>query len=304
MSTMIITMALPVFRLWFDGEGGGAEGGGAAEAPTPISPRQIARAEAAAKEAETAEPEEKTPEQVAADRQKAWQDMISGEYKDLYDADVRRQIDRRFSEGQQNAQEVQRMRDMMSLLSIRYGTAEGDLDSLYNALRNDSAYLERAAYDAGVPVEEYQKREDVMVENRALHAQLAARESRERSWRETQLFSAKAAKEDMAKKYPGFNLADEINSDKDFLSLIRSGMPIERAYRMVHVEDLVKSTAESAAAATEKRVTDNVRARGARPQAAGAANNGFTARTDVHSLTKEQRADIARRAMRGEVITL
>ena len=57
------------------------------------------------------------------------------------------------------------------------------------------------------------------------------------------------------------------------------------------------------AALTEKAVVDSVRAKGARPAENGAApRSAFVVKSDVNKLTKEDRATIALKAMRGEHI--
>ena len=52
-----------------------------------------------------------------------------------------------------------------------------------------------------------------------------------------------------------------------------------------------------------QQVTDNVRARGARPAENGVSSgSGFLVKSDVSKLTKKDRAEIARRAAHGEKI--
>ena len=61
---------------------------------------------------------------------------------------------------------------------------------------------------------------------------------------------------------------------------------------------------QSAARAAEKQVVDTIRAKGARPAENGtAAQSAFTVKDDVSKLTREDRAEIARRAARGDSIS-
>ena len=54
----------------------------------------------------------------------------------------------------------------------------------------------------------------------------------------------------------------------------------------------------------EQLVTDNIRAKGSRPLENGTSQQGaFIVKNDVNALTKEDRAEIARRVRRGEVIS-
>ena len=92
----------------------------------------------------------------------------------------------------------------------------------------------------------------------------------------------------------------EINTNPDFLALLQRGVSVEQAYKVLHMDDfLSKATAQA-----EKTVTDNIRARGARPQENGAApKSAVVVKDDVSKLTPADRAEIARRAAMGETIT-
>ena len=109
--------------------------------------------------------------------------------------------------------------------------------------------------------------------------------------------------EQMKALYPGFDLETE-SRDPQFLSMLRFGVPVQTAYEVLHMEEIKTGIAQMTARATEKQVVDGIRAKGVRPQENGtAAQSGFTIRDDVHKLTKKDRAEMARRAARGEKIT-
>lgn len=79
---------------------------------------------------------------------------------------------------------------------------------------------------------------------------------------------------------------------------------MEDAYKTMHFDEIQSATAQASQVITEKAVTDNIRAKGSRPAEAGLQNQGaFSTHTDVSKLTKQDRAEIARRAARGETIT-
>ena len=70
----------------------------------------------------------------------------------------------------------------------------------------------------------------------------------------------------------------------------------------VHLGDGVLDLAAQAKA-TEKQVVDGIRAKGARPQENGTTSQGaFIVKDDVSKLSKRDRAEIIRRAARGEHI--
>lgn len=101
--------------------------------------------------------------------------------------------------------------------------------------------------------------------------------------------------EQVKARYPDFDLGREAQ-DRTFRSMLRAGVPVRQAFEVVHMDEL--------RAAAERAVTANIKAKGARPQENGAgASSGFTVKDDVSRLTPRDRAELAKRAARGEVIT-
>ena len=103
-------------------------------------------------------------------------------------------------------------------------------------------------------------------------------------------------------RFPNFDLSAELQNPA-FVSMLRSGTPMEHAYKVMHFDELMQGAVQLTTANTEKRVVNNVRARGNRPAENGTASqSAFTVRDDVSKLSKKERAEISRRAMRGEHI--
>jgi len=79
---------------------------------------------------------------------------------------------------------------------------------------------------------------------------------------------------------------------------------VEHAYKTIHFDELVSDAMQTSAAVTERRVVNNVRAKGARPKENGTASqSAFQVRDDVSQLSRKERAEIARRVARGEMIS-
>jgi len=132
----------------------------------------------------------------------------------------------------------------------------------------------------------------------------------EEKWRvqdETQRQSEalrQAEGEKLKERIPEFDLGTELK-DPLFEALLRTGVPLETAYRAVHLEELAAKAAESAKEELQRRITEDIRIRGLRvPENGIYANCGVSLSRDVSALSREQRADYARRAARGEKITL
>lgn len=241
-----------------------------------------------------------TTSNTMEERRRAYYDLINGEYKDLYTADTQRMIDRRFRETKTMEGQISKQQPVMELLFQRYGVTDGDVDKVAKALEADNSYWSHAAEEAGMTVEQFKELSRLQRENKALMELQQRRQNQDAALQTIQKWTTEA--EAMREKYPGFDLNRE-SENPEFVSLLKSGVPVEHAYRVLHLDEIVNAAVVTSEAMTEKRVVDNVRAKGARPVENGTASqSGFIVKDDVSKLTKKDRADIARRVMRGEMI--
>lgn len=118
-------------------------------------------------------------------------------------------------------------------------------------------------------------------------------------WREAQLRAWDSQAEQVKALYPGFDLGLEARS-RDFRAMLKAGVPMRQAFEVLHMDQIMSARTQAA----ERALTANIRAKGARPPENGAgAAAGFTVKDGVSRLSAQDRADMARRAARGEVIT-
>lgn len=234
------------------------------------------------------------------EKRKAYRDLVTGEYKDLYTQDIQKKIDRRFKDSKAVEAERDAMKPVIDMLMARYSISDGDVGKLTRALDSDAKYWETAAEEAGMSVEQYRRFQQLERQNAALLEEQRRREGQAKADQTLQRWYAEG--DAMKGRYPGFDLAAEAQ-DPQFLAMLRSGVPVETAYKVVHMDDIIAATEAMTAKATEKQVVDNIRAKGARPQENGtSAQSGFTVKDDVTKLSKKDRAEIVRRAARGESI--
>lgn len=268
----------------FDGEGGG-EG----SAATGV--------EAAAPETTEGQKAEQTPEE----REKAFNDMINGDFRDLFDARMQKAIKERVGEVKQLQQQLQQQNDVIGLVAKKYGISTDKMGDIREALESDDVFWEEAAADQGMTVDSYKKMVKLEAENEALHK---AREEAERKNQKDAVFQKwDREAEELKRMYPQFDLQSEIQ-DKRFLDLMGAGIDMRTIYETLHHDEILPALMQQTAKAATKQQAAAARSGQMRP-----AENGMSSRPaaqtvkDPAKMTKEERQEYARRAARGEIIT-
>lgn len=237
----------------------------------------------------------------ADDRRKAYRALVEGEFKDLYTEDTQNIINRRFRQTEELREQNERSQSVLRILMGRYNIEDGDIDKLQKAIEDDDSYWASAADEAGMTVDQYKQLQKLKRQNSELLALQRQRLGAERAEQQTRQWYAEA--QELKSKFPKFDLAQEVKNPQ-FLSMLRSGTPVEHAYKVLHFDELLGDAVSFSAAQQEQKIVANVRARGARPPENGTtAQSAFTVKDDVSKLSKKDRAEIARRAQRGEIIS-
>ena len=243
-----------------------------------------------------------TTSDTLEDKRRAYRAMVDGEYKDQYTEDTQRIIDRRFRETKNLETQLSQQKPILDMLMQRYKIGDGDLSKLSAAIENDDAYWSEAAEEAGMSVEQYKQFQKLQRENAQLLQ--AQRRSQNQQAAEKQLQKWYQEAEAMKADYPGFDLGRE-SQDPQFLSMLRSGVPVKLAYEVMHMDEIKSTVAQTTAQQTEKQVVEGIRAKGARPAENGTSSqSGFVVKDDPAKWTKKDRAEIVRRVQRGEQIKL
>ncbi len=226
--------------------------------------------------------------------------------KDLYGERFERELGRRMKgvtgERDRLKGDNERYARMAETLTLKYGTAAGDMDALEAAINDDKAALEEQAAEAGLTPEQLMNMRRLEAENSRFKAAAEAQEREAERERVLQKWNEEA--EAIKAVYEGFDLETEAQNP-DFTQLLGAGVPMKLAYETIHHDEIVGGSMQYAVQRTEKRVIDSVRANGLRAvEGAGANTAAATYTTDINKLTKQQCEDMERRAMRGERITL
>ena len=305
----------------FDGEGGGAEAPAQGETQAGAGNTRQSKSGALSdvKYGKQPEAETQTEVQSAAEtekvkdvettsdaleaKKKAFRELINGEYKDLYTQETQRMIDRRFKEARENEKRMKAYQPVLDTLMERYGIEDGDAKRLMEAVDNDHAYWSEAAEAAGMSEDQYKAFRQLKRENaELLRAQQAQQqEALIRAQGEKWFKEAEAMK--VNPMYQNFDLSQELQN-QEFLSLLQAGTPMEHAYKVMHLDELMANAVQQAAVSTEKKVADSVRAKGSRPSENGTnSNSAFVTKTDPSKLTRVDFEEIERRVARGERIS-
>lgn len=247
------------------------------------------------------------------DLKKEFLDLVNGKYKDVYTAETQRIINRRFGEEKAKDQKIADAQPIIDALMRHYGVADGDMAKLRAAFDGDEALgtvlYEQEAESMGMSVEQYRKYLQMQQENEQLKRQ---EEDRQRAQKADETYNdwIRQASElvgtaDAPGDYPDFDLRREVAENPRFIAMLRAGVPVRDAYEVSHLGDIQARNAAKAAAEMEKRVMDNVRAKGMRPNENGTNSQpGVIVKNDPSKFTKADRAEIARRVRRGERIVL
>jgi hypothetical protein len=293
----------------FDGEGAAAAAGDAgaqgeaSQATVPGNTRRGKSAlsnvlygtEAAAVESEQ-KPEVKTTSDTLEEKRKAFREMIQGEYKDMYAEEFQNAFNRRFSDYKKLQQDVENSKPILDKLAARYNVMDGDLSKLEKAIDEDHTYWSAAAEEAGMDEDSFREMQNLKRQNAELLRMQQEQQARTQADIQVKQWMQEA---DVVKtRFPNFDFANEMNNP-EFVKLLRKGTPVEHAYKLIHFDELMSDNALN----TQRAVTENIRAKGARPAENGTSSqSAFTVKRSASQLNKADRDEIVARVRRGELI--
>lgn len=252
---------------------------------------------------ETSEMQHSTQETKSTEAQKSektsFDELVKGEYKADFDARVQEILAKRFKT---NDEREKQLAPALELLAKKYGVDSKNVDKLIEAIKEDDSYYEQEATEKGVSVEQLKYIKKLEAEN----AQIRRQQQEQTQRKEAEAIYANWIRESENVKqiYPQFDLKNEIKNEK-FLALIKTpGVDIRTAYEVIHKDELIAPAMQFAAQQTARQITDNIKARGARPLENGSSAQGAViVKTDPSKLTKAEIEECIRRATAGEQIS-
>lgn len=245
--------------------------------------------------------EPKTPEVAQPDRKAKFEEMIKGEFKDLYDERLQDTLSKRLKGLNQTAEKYNSLSPTLELLAKKYGISDpSDIAALNKAIEEDDSYFEDEAMEKGISVEQLKQIRKMERENADLKRQMQEQEQHENA---NKLYAAWMEQSDATRQtYPTFDLKTEMANPK-FVDLLRSNIDVKTAYEVVHKDEIIPAAMQFAAQKVEEKVANKIKAGGARPSENGmSSQSAAVVKSDVSQLSKEDRQEIIRRVQRGERI--
>ena len=245
--------------------------------------------------------EPKATEVAQPDRKARFEEMIKGEFKDLYDERMQSTLSKRLKGLNETAEKYNSLSPTLELLAKKYGIKDSsDIEALNKAISDDDSYFEDEAMEKGISVEQLKEIRKMERENAELKRQMQEQEQHENANR---LYAAWMDQAENARQtYPSFDLKSEMANPR-FVDLLRSNIDVKTAYEVIHKDEIIPAAMQFAAQQVEQKVANKIKAGGARPSENGmSSQSAAVVKSDVSQLSKEDRAEIIRRVQRGERI--
>ena len=291
-------------------EGAGGDGGTGAEGATGATVTAAVSQNKGAKnpladvkygiQAEETSPVPEVSIPTTEDRNAKFEELIKGEYKDLYDARVQDTVQKRLKSTKETVDKYTALTPTIEMLAKKYGVDASDIKALNAAIEEDDSYYEEEALEKGMTVQQLKEIKKMERENASLKAEMDAQKRKDNAAQQyaTWMKQAKEAK----KLYPNLNFEDETQNPQ-FRQLLLSGIDVGSAYLVIHKDEIIPAAMQYTAKTVEQKLTNKVIANGARPSENGNSSQSATVvKSDVSQLSKADRAEIIRRVQRGEKI--
>lgn len=277
----------------FEGDGGAASGAAGASGDAG----QVAAGNGASLIADGNQPD------ATAAAGTEFDTFISGhqdEAKKWFDTKFQEVFNKRFKDYKSMEGRVKAGDQVMQMLATKYGIEDAsDIKSITQALKDDDfLYAERAEAN-GRTIDEQRNWDNLERENREFREAQRQAERREQIDRQMAEWDKQSA--NLKALFPSFDLDTELRNP-DFESALRSGLSMERAFYAVHGDEIVSGAMQTTANAVRSATVQDMAARRSRPRE-NAIGSQAAAKVskDVHKLSKQERAEIAKRSMFGDV---
>ncbi len=235
---------------------------------------------------------------ASEDAKKAeFEKLIKGEFKKQFDERMKENLKRRFKEGSEFKLKALQNEKIIDLLMQKYGLDNFDAQKLTTLINSDKAYENGKTKKVSESEDILRRIEELELENKQMKKQ------REEKAMQDTIKEWIADGENLKASYPDFDIELEAENP-EFLKLLKAGAGLKNAYLAMHHDEIVNTLVEKAAREAMEKTAQAIKTRGQRP-----LENGMTSKstalfkTDVSKLSPAQRAEIAKRVAKGEIIS-
>lgn len=239
----------------------------------------------------------KTPE----DRQKEFEALINGEFKEEFTKKFQDTFNRRFKDSKVAEESLAAQKPIIDMLMKKHGIEDGDIGKLKKIIEDE--FIEEEAEERGMTNEQTRnqlKLEKDSEELAAIREQMALNEKRRQADQAARekIAQWRAEAAEVQKVYPSFDL-DAESANMDFRKMLQLGVPMQKVYEVIHMDEIKKNSAQAAG----MQLVQKIKSKAARPSENGTSSQSAAViKSDVHSLTKADRAAAVKQAERGKRI--
>ncbi len=223
--------------------------------------------------------------------------LIKGDYKEQFEKRIRDNLKRRFKESSASRAKAAENEKIIGALMSKYGIDKFDASELIDAINSDNSHMPGKMTQKNADDDIARRIRELELENEHMKKQRAQKAMQDtiNSWITDE--------KELKKSYPDFSIEDEAEN-AEFVKMLKAGVSLKNAYLAVHHEEIVKDLVEKAAMEAKEKTALSIKTRGQRP-----LENGMTSKstalykTDVSKLSPAERAEIAKRVAKGEIIS-
>ena len=265
--------------------------------------KQQASAEQPTGQAAAAEQDQPTEGQQTG--RMSWKEIMADPE---YNQEMQKIIQGRLAKNGQDAENFGKMQAANRALAMYYGLDPDNIDygALAQKISGDDAFVEKRALQNGVDTS-IQRKLDEFNAMKARDAHYSQEQMRKQMLQQHyQGLQTQAAA--MKQAFPNFDLDKELQNP-EFARLVGPGVnvPVDKAYKLCHQEEIMTATAQAAQKQTAQALANAIRSGSMRPEENGSSGQAPSVQSfDYRKATKEQREALKQRirsaGQRGEYI--
>lgn len=291
-------MLLINIQLFADGGGDAGAAGGTAVSGVTATDAASQTGQINSAKAETGD----ASRNAGTDAKTRYADFRNGEFKSFVDEEISNAVQKRIGKLHGELDRYKAYDPLIDGLAKKYGADRNDPAAMLAAMDDDAAMYEAESLESGVPIETLKRIRQTERENEQLRQYKQEHEADAATNRI--LADWLQQSDEMKKVFPTFDFDEEMKNPQ-FKRLLTAGIDVRGAYQAIHSDDIIQAGMQFATQKSAEQVGASVQANRNRPTENGLSNNGAgVVNNGVSLMSRAERAELNRRAIYGESITL